>query len=143
MTTESGKVEIVDFSRPPEPKRFRINDDIFEAAPELPLGTMEIAANISAARIKDEGVEPILEFFDAILFDQSAARLRERAKSKTEPIGLAHLMPIINWLLEAYGLRPTQPSENSSGSPSETGTSLTDGVQSETSTQLSLGLPVS
>lgn len=135
MTDQNGVIEIKDFSFSLEPKRFKINDDVFEAAPALPLG---LASQLSKFKdIAAEGAsDKLLEFFDEILFDQSAERFRERANSKTEPLPMTLLMPIINWLLEEYGLRPTQPSEiSSSTSESEDGsTTSTDGASAEAST---------
>lgn len=125
-----GMVEIKDFSFSPEPKQFRINDDIFQCAPELPLGVMAKVAELKldAETLRKEGLEPVLQFFDEVMYDASAARFRQRVSDKTQPIGMRHVMAILPWLLEVYGLRPTQPSEDSSASPESDGTSSTDGA---------------
>jgi hypothetical protein len=131
----NGVIEIKDFSFSLEPKRFRINSDVFEACPALPLNMAS-----TLARFKDltavDADEKLLEFFDAILLDGSAMRFRERASSKTEPIPMTALMPIINWLLEEYGLRPTVPSVPSSDTSesADGSTPSTDGASLEAST---------
>jgi hypothetical protein len=104
---------IKDFSFSLEPKRFRINDDVFEAAPALPLG---LAGQLAGFKdmLAENAVDKVLGFFDLILLEGSDMRFRERAMSKREPIPLTRVMPIINWFLEEYGLRPTAPSAPSS-----------------------------
>lgn len=133
---QNGKVEIADFSFAPEPKRFRINDDIFECSPELPLGVLEMAANLNINKetLKTEGIEPVLKFMDEIFIGDSGQRFRERTRDKARPISLRHINAIIPWILEVYGLRPTEPSESSSTSPDSTGTTSTDGAPHEEST---------
>lgn len=130
VVNTDGMVEIQDFSFSPEPKRFRINDDVFECTPEMPLAVMVKASELqlTAEVLKTKGMEPVLAFFDSVMFDASAQRFRERTADKVNPVGLRHVAKIIPWLMEVYGLRPTQPSEDSSASPESDGTSSTDGA---------------
>jgi hypothetical protein len=133
-------VKIKDFSHSLEPKQFEINGDIFLATPELPLGIMQDMVRFRNIReqLEEEGLEPVLRLLDALLFDESAERFRARVKDKQRPIGITHVMEIIPWLMEEYGLRPTQPSQpSSSGSSDETtGTSSTAGRSLAELTQL-------
>jgi hypothetical protein len=126
-----SEVVIKDFSHSLEPKKFRINDDVFEASPEMPLGMIQDLAKFMVSRdeLSGKGLEVLLELFDALLFDASAAKFRERTKDKEKPIGVSHAIEIVPWLLEQYGLRPTQPSSPSSNGSDDgiTGTNLTDG----------------
>jgi hypothetical protein len=125
----SPEVKRFEFSL--EPKRFYVNDDLFEAAPALPLGVMSTISRFkNLAADGDGAAEKILEFMDMVLLDTSAQLLRERTTSKTRPVGIAQLMDIINFLLEEYGLRPTVPSaSSSSGSTAVDGsTPSTDGA---------------
>ena len=131
-------IEIKDFSFSVEPKRFRINDDIFEAVPEMPLHLMSMAARLTSQNIASQGVEIILELFDELLVPTAAARFRERVNDKIQPIGMRHINAILPWLMEVYGLRPTEPSADSSSTPDGTGMSSTHGVSSEASTQFNL-----
>lgn len=130
------EIEFKDFTLSNTPKRFKINDDIFEAAPEIPLDMLGKLANFA---VKDDvslqdRVSDFYDFFDGVLFPDSAARFRERGSSRDNPIGINHVQKIVPWLMEAYGMRPTQPSSDSGSGSSDGNTSSTDGVSSEEST---------
>ncbi len=68
------------------------------------------------------------------MFDADFAKIQPRFRREHEnPIGLAQALEIIEWLVEEYAQRPTEPPVTSS-SPSQvemdvTGTALTAGVQ--------------
>lgn len=131
-----GNTTIKDFEFSPEPKRFRIykgeSEFVFHAAPALPIGMLPSMVNMSKMNVKDAQLETLLSFFDEVLLDDSVAKMREYAESKTRPLGVEHITPIITWLLEAYGLRPSVPSLPSSlGSTDDDSMSSTDGVQVE------------
>lgn len=119
-----------------DPKQFRVNDDIFDAAPQLPLGLLSMVPKFKTIGAAPEAAkDTLLEFFDEILLDGSAARFRARVDDKKKPIGMQQMMNIIEWLLEEYGLRPTQPSSDSSITwPGLAGTSSTDGASATEST---------
>lgn len=127
---ENGLTDIADFSFSPEPKRFKINDDIFECSPELPLGVLARAAKMKMDKdsLEKEGLEPILRFFDEVFIGDSSKKFRSRIDSKSNPIGMRHILKIMPWLLEVYGLRPTDPSEPFSLSPTNDGMTSTDGA---------------
>jgi hypothetical protein len=142
---DNGNVDIIDFSFSPEPKRFQINDDIFECSPELPLGIMARAASMKfdAETLRVKGIEPILEFFDEVFIGDSSQRFRARVNNKERPIGLRHVIKILPWLMEAYGLRPTEPSQPSSQLPESTGMTSTVGALGQESIPLSSDSPAS
>lgn len=130
--------EIVDFSFSLEPKRFRINDDIFECAPELPLSAMAQAAHFQLKMQDlrsdpDAALRPIFDFFNTIMLGDSFTRFRARFDDVTRPIGVRHILKIMPWIVEAYGLVPTQPPSSSSPSLDGTGTTSTAGAQSAAS----------
>jgi len=133
---QEDQVTIRDFSMSIEPKKFRVNDDIFEAAPQLPLSLLGMVPKFkSIAAEPEKSRDTLLEFFDEILLDGSAAKFRERVLSKTAPIGMPQMMNVITWLLEEYGLRPTEPSSDSSITwPGLAGMSSTDGASAAVST---------
>lgn len=134
MVDTNGIVEVKDFEFDPTPKRFRLykgDDFIFEAMPALPLGLASSATKLGET-LKNGDLTQLLKFFDEILLEESAQKMREYADSKTKPLGANQIMPIIMWLLEEYGLRPTQPSSPSSTPSGDDGiTSSTAGVQDE------------
>lgn len=137
MTTlfdSDDTVEIKDFTIKQKLIRFRVDNDVFTAHRILSLPLMQsllkISSNISAV-MKEENYEVIFDLFDAILEPESALRFRQRAMS----IGVdaldvkAQLLPIMHYIIESAGLRPTQPSLTSSDGlrDGNSGTSLTDG----------------
>lgn len=126
-------VAIRDFTIADAVIRFQVNDDVFEALPDIPLTIMQDMTKMMNLReaVTERGVEAILDVTDLFLTDTSATRFRHRVlEDRVHPIGVKTFMAILPWLLEQYGLRPTQPSSNSSTglSDGETGTSSMDGV---------------
>lgn len=135
----NGIAEIVDFSVSLTPKRCRLNDDILEFAPALPLGVMEQMVRMGdlGKIVREQGLEPVLDLMSTIMLDESFRVFKERIHSKVKPIDALTFMRVMNWLLEEYGLRPTEPSSPSSTSSSETGMTSTAGVLAEASTHSS------
>lgn len=125
---------VKDFTRKHEPINFRIDADVFEAARALP---GEVLAQF-ATRFQEIGNMPvgqqvngILDALGLVLIPESASRFSKRLGSLENPIELEQAMDVLMWLLERYGLRPTQPSSNSAdGLPSQaSGTNSTDAPQ--------------
>ena len=127
----SEPTPVKDFSRKRERLNFRIDDDIFEAATALPGRTLSrFAARF--ANVENTPVDKQLDAFaDAlgmVLLPESNARFQKRLEDLEHPIELEQASDVIQWLLERYGLRPTEPSSPSSTGPSSpaSGTSSTD-----------------
>lgn len=125
-----GNVEIADFSFSIEPKRCRVGDDIFEFAPVLPLGMMEKVTRMGnlGEVMRERGLAPILELMQSLMFPKSYERFVERVNDVVLPIDHTVFMRMMQWLLEVYGLRPTEPSSPSSESPESTGMTSTAGA---------------
>lgn len=132
-----AEVEIRDFTNRDETIKFKIYDYTFEAAPELPLGAMTQISKLQNLRetMDENGLEAIVDIMGIFLLDDSLAQLRTMLNDKRKPFGVRHMQEIVPWLLEEYGLRPTQPSSPSStgSADGEIGTSSMDGVQQEAS----------
>jgi hypothetical protein len=96
-----------------EPKEFYLNDDRYEAVAIMPFGLVAKVAGLKMDT-NAETIDKILDFFGIILMDEYVDKFKAGTVSKTKPIGMPQVMGIINWLLEEYGLRPTQPSADSS-----------------------------
>ncbi len=136
-------VRHMDFSLSPEPVTFTIAPDEFRCVPEIPLDGITDLVKIAR---KQEGESDearfnrIYEFFDSIMEPESATRFRRRGRRSTpddvntNPIGMRHVMQILPWLMEVYGLRPTQASAESSDGSTQTSTPSTDGASPEEST---------
>lgn len=134
---QNGIVQVKDFTTDAQPKVFTIGGRTFTACADIPIGLMTdlVGLSTSVDNITSDVIEKIFGFFDAVLFDDSAAAFREGARDKKDPIGPKALMNIMEWLMEEYGMRPTVPSDSSS-TPSEAdgSTSSTAGVSAEAST---------
>lgn len=118
---------------------FEIFDHTYEASPDIPLGLLQQLKNfrtLGAAMQSDDDtpdLEPLLRIFDELLLEDDAVYLRGSATGahgKRKQVGIRIIMDLIPWLLEQYGLRPTQPSSHSSNglNGGEIGTSSTDGA---------------
>jgi len=127
--TEAAPVK--DFTRKRTRLVFRIDDDEFEAAKALPGKTLSRFATRFTDIEKTPLAEQLNVFADAlgmVLLPDSNALFQKRLDDLTNPIELEQASDVIQWLLEAYGLRPTEPSSDSStGQPSPaSGTNSTD-----------------
>lgn len=135
----ADQVQIMDFAADDEEIEFYVGPDRFVCVPDVPLGMMQKVTQLRNIRavVEEQGgdLEPILQIFDELLTPESATLFRECITVK-KTIGVRRLMKILPWIMEKYGLRPTQPSTPSlDGSvDGESGTSSTDGVSPEAST---------
>lgn len=132
MTEPSPELlNIPDFSESHERVLFRIDADVFEAT-RTPPG--KVLARFAGRFANVEGLSPEKQldvFADAlgmVLLPESNGRFQKRLDDLENPISLEQSGRVIEYLLERYGLRPTEPSSTSSDGPSSPvpGTSLTD-----------------
>jgi hypothetical protein len=117
--------EIKDFTRAPKRIRFKIDADIFEGMPGLPvMQLVEFAAmaeEMETASVR-EYPELFSKLFALVLTEQSYGVFMERLDSREKPIDFQHLNGVMPYLLGEYGMRPTEPSSDSSpGSESPDG----------------------
>lgn len=126
-----------DFSGSPEPVVFRLAPDDFECLPEIPLDAMGLMATLGGSLTEGDPKEQlgrVYDFFDMIMVPASAHLFRKRGKISTpeepnpHPVGLRAITEILPWLMEQYGLRPTQPSDVSLTGSSPGDTSSTVGA---------------
>lgn len=137
-------VEIRDFTIRRSPIKFTIDGEEYKAPPVIAPSNLQRLAGLHGqlGDLSDlsTNVERVLglfsEMFRILLPGASGERLVERLLSETEPLDMhEQVLPIVYYLLERYGLRPTVPSSPSQpGStdgetdiPSD-GTSSTDGA---------------
>lgn len=131
--------EIKDFSTPTREVKFKIDEDIFNAVPDIAGGLLidfaVHAASLSEAELESQP-QIFTAMFDLVLFDDSAKLFTERMRDKNRPITISQAMDVVNWLMEQYGMRPTQPSESSSdgSAPQVSTTNLTGTAPVEVST---------
>ena len=140
---DDGVVEFKDFAYDPTPKRFRLyrDGDVLEAAPELPLAAMDTAGKLAkqaktlASDDPKAAIDMMLVFLREILLDDSLDKLMDMVSDRRRPLGAKMMMDIFAWLMEEYGMRPTQPSpDSSSSSPDDGSITLTAGPSVEVST---------
>lgn len=136
----SDEVEIKDFTLKEKRIKFKIDDDIFEATRVLGLPLMQDLVKVTKgmSNMSESGdYSSIPAIFNELLLPGSAERFNQRLMAKgDDAIDVrSQLMPVLHYLLEKFGLRPTQPSsESSTGSPVETdGTPSTAGSSLEAS----------
>lgn len=128
----ADNVQIMDFAAGDTSPDFYVGpENHFVCVPDIPLGIMQQVAKFREMQkvLTETGdLEPILQLMDQLLTNESAYLFREKVNDKT--IGVKRLMKILPWIMEEFGLRPTQPSTPSSTGQSdgETGTTSTDGV---------------
>lgn len=113
-----------DFSRKRENITFTIDGEVFEAVPALPGDVLaEFAVRFTGTEDTDDLSVRLSQWkaaLELVLQPESYARFTARMKDPERPIELEQSSEIIVWLLEQYGMRPTQPpSPSSDGSPSQ------------------------
>lgn len=110
--------EMKDFTRPKRAIKFKVDDDVFEAVPEIAAGLVvqfaEEAELIDKDTVKPaELIKVLSNLFHYVLPPESATRLISRLSDPKNPLGLDRILEIIQWLLEQYGLRPTEADSDS------------------------------
>lgn len=134
------EVEIKDFTIKEKRIKFRIDDDVFEASRIMSIPMMQdlvkVTKNIGSMSESGD-YSGIGNIFNEVLIPASATRFNERLNAKGDD-GIdvkSQLIPVLYYILEKFGLRPTQlSSDSSTGSqPEIDGTPSTDGSSVETS----------
>lgn len=105
--------EVMDFTSPRKPLKFRVDDDVFEAAPdvaaELAIEFMDLTNQIDDTKSSsDEQIAVLHAMFNMVLLPGSAEKFIERLRSTENPISYQKISEIIQWLFGEYGLRPTE-----------------------------------
>lgn len=132
--------EVKDFSKGNAPIAFTIDDDTFYAPARIPAQTLIDFTKMFDGLSENKDLSKTIEAFKAtirlVLMPDSATLFEQRMADLNNPIDLGQVNEVIPWLMEQYGLRPTEPSENSSdGQPNpESGTPSTETPQPEAST---------
>lgn len=135
---------VADFTPAKRQVRFRIDDDVYEGVRQVPaLATLRYAAKVGdlqAKMVEDQfdssQVELMLDLLRLLLKKESADRLIARLDDADNPVDTQTFVDLVPWLMEQYGLRPTEPSSDSpTGPPSpDGGTSSTASTSAGDST---------
>ena len=147
-----------DFTLPMEPKRFRIDDDVFQAPALLPAMVLKNLAHMHNqlgdvttvdADNLDNMLNKIGDMFAMFLPGSSGQRFKARLLTQGRdadpdadpprlepdppPIDLIRqALPALYWLLEEYGMRPTGPSSPSPAGSTDGPTDTPNGGTSST-----------
>lgn len=137
----------MDFSIPRRSIRFRVDDDVFEATPEIPVDVAlefaDHAERLERADVSEqEKFVSVRRLLELLLRGDSAERFVARLGDRDNPIGVQQFVKIIQWLFGEYGLRPTESGSESFAGPSspEFGTSSTASTSDAGSTSGYLAL---
>lgn len=121
-----------DFTRERKPIQFTIDGDVFEAKSPIPAQVLlDFAAKFSSMTEDspiDEQLDAFKNVLDLVLKPDSLKVFQARMSDVDNPIEVAQVEEIIEWLFGEYGLRPTELSEPSlpgSDSPDD-GTNSTE-----------------
>lgn len=111
--------DIPDFSKPRTRVAFRIDDDVFEAPPVLPAMVLLEYTKRFHALGQDadpaQHMDAMTGVLDLVLQPESYGRFIARLSDKENPIDLAQMQQAIEYVMEAYGMRPTQLASGSPG----------------------------
>lgn len=137
------EIQFKDFTRKRKPVQFKIDDDVFDCVTAL--GTEDIQELITVFRgtgsVEDDNADEISktaaviarirEAFKLFLLPDSYVVFLERLKDRRNPVDPLQLLEIVQWIVEIYTKRPTEPSPNSSSGSQivDGGIALTDGAQ--------------
>lgn len=113
--------EMKDFTKKRDDVTFRIDDDVFHAARGVPAEVlMDFAAQFSGMGLNtpvDEQLKAFRGVFELVLLPESLERFTARMRDRENPIEIDQCEEIITWLMERYGLRPTELPSSSPGGP--------------------------
>lgn len=129
-----------DFTKQRKRLDFTIDDDTFEAAAALPGDVfaefVTLYNSTGDTETYQQQHDMLKQALNLALLPESWQRFSDRLQDKSRPIDDDQMSDVVLWLLEEYGMRPTQPSPNSSdGSASpESGTSSMASTPPEEST---------
>lgn len=118
---------IRDFTLPMEPIRFRVDQDEFAAPAFLsPVTLKRFATRFAEVQPLlanpmadiDAAMNGFADLFVTLIPGESGQRLHDRLLSEDHPIDLTRqALPILFFLMESWGLRPTQSSSSSPDGP--------------------------
>lgn len=131
--------EIRDFSKKRKDIVFRVDDDVFQAARGVPaevlLGFATEFAGMDTTATVDQQLKAFRSMLEVVLLPESLERFNARMRDRANPIEIDQVEDVVTWLMEQYGLRPTEaPSSSPDGrSVPEPGTTLTASTPGEVS----------
>lgn len=119
--TVRAMTEIRDFSKKRKDISFRVDDDLFHAARGVPAEVLlDFASEFSGMETSatvDQQLKAFRSMLEVVLLPDSLTRFNERMRDRANPIEIDQVEEIVTWLMEQYGLRPTEQPSSSQGGP--------------------------
>lgn len=113
-------VRFKDFTKKRKPVFFTVEGERFDCYAAIALPSLQEIVEVSRNFSTETAVESFAAFFAIVMEPENAARMEVLLRDKKNPLDQEQAVEIMQWLLEVYGLRPTQPlSESSPGSPTD------------------------
>jgi len=113
-----------------DPPTFKVHGNTYVCLPDIPLDSLADMSDLNAEDLSSKDkLAKTIDFLVGCLTEESGHVFRESTqRGAPHPIGVKTLQSLVPWLMEQYGLRPTQESsESSDGSVDDDG-NLTGGV---------------
>jgi len=92
-----------------------------------------LLASIASTQQWTHQVAGVINFFDAVLDEDSSAYITRRLLDRRDQFGIDEVQDIIAWLVEEWSARPTQPPSGSTPSPPRGGAKSTPRTRKSTS----------
>lgn len=123
-------VQMRDFTKKRKAVQFKLDDDVYRCYPGLAPDNLQTLVQFADDVTMENALSKLDGFFELVMNEDNATRIKAKLRNKEEPLEIAEATEIMLWILEAYGLRPTQSSPDSStGSPTgDDGTHSGDGA---------------
>lgn len=128
-----GVARFKDFTGDTDPIVFRVGSETFRAHDDIPLKHLgklaDLGSDLESGDAAGNATLKILRLFEKLLVPESYERFAQAVNGDLEvSIGVNRIRQIIPWMLEQYGLRPTEASSGSGDTSSESGASSMDGA---------------
>jgi hypothetical protein len=113
-----------------DPPTFAIYDVTYVCLADIPLDSLADMATFNDVAVSStEKVAKMVDFLVSVLTDETGKVFRENtARGSQHPIGVRTIQQLVPWLMEQYGLRPTQESSESSDGSADDDGNLTGGA---------------
>lgn len=110
-----------DFSKKRKDITFRVDEDVFQAARGVPAEVLlgfatEFSGMDAETATVDQQLKAFRSMLEVVLLPESLERFNARMRDRANPIEIDQVEDVVTWLMEQYGLRPTEaPSSSPDG----------------------------
>lgn len=114
----SDSVQMRDFTKKRKPVQFAYSGVVYRCYPGLAPESLQELLQYAEGVDASNALTSLDSFFGLVMNADNAALIRAKLRDREDPLELDTAADIMMWVLEQYGLRPTQSSPDSSnGSP--------------------------